>query len=186
MRLARLIATIALLTVAAPAFAHPGHDHPGFAGGLLHPLTGADHLLAMVAIGLFAGLRGGRAIWAWPLGFVAAAGMGFLAGRFGFVAPMVEPAVLASVFVLGLLVTMAARVNLGAGMALVALFGFCHGQAHAGEAGSQAIVGFAAGFLITSAALHIAGLGLSRFTGKVWTRIAGAATMVGGLALAFA
>ena len=75
MRLARLTAAAALLTIAAPAFAHPGHDGPGLAGGLLHPLTGMDHLLAMVTIGLFAAMRGGRATWAWPLGFVVAAAL---------------------------------------------------------------------------------------------------------------
>ncbi|MDB5709427.1 MAG: protein hupE [Sphingomonas bacterium] len=186
MRFAKMIVAVTLLTVAVPAFAHPGHDHPGLAGGLLHPLTGADHLLAMVAIGLFAAMRGGRATWAWPLGFVTAAALGFAAARFGFVAPLVEPAVLASVFVLGLLVVAAAPVSLGAGVALVALFGFAHGQAHAGEAGATAISAFAAGFLITSAALHVAGLGLYRVTGKAWTRLAGAATVAGGLALAFA
>jgi urease accessory protein len=186
MRLVKLIATATLLTVAAPALAHPGHAGHGLAGGLIHPLTGPDHLLAMVAIGLLAGVRRGRARWAWPLAFVAAAAIGFAAGRFGLVVPMVEPAVLASVFVLGLLVALAAPVNLGAGMAIVALSGFCHGQAHAGGAGSSAIFGFAAGFLLTSAALHLAGLGLSRVTGKAWTRIAGAATMAGGVMLALA
>ena len=186
MRLAKITAALTLLTVATPALTHPGHDGQGLAGGLLHPRTGMDHLLAMVAIGLFAGMRGGRATWAWPAGFVGAAALGFLAGRIGLVLPLVEPVVLASVFVLGLLVTAAAPVGLSTGLALVGLFGFCHGQAHAGEAGTSAALGFAAGFLITSTALHLAGLGLSRVTGKAWTRIAGAATMTGGLVLAFA
>lgn len=186
MRLTRLTAAAIALTAAAPALAHPGHEAEGLAGGLLHPLTGMDHLLAMVAIGLLAAMHGGRARWAWPLAFVAAAAAGFLAGRLGLVAPLVEPAVLASVFVLGLLVTVAARVPLAAGMALVALFGFAHGQAHAGEAGTRGIAAFAAGFLLTSAVLHVAGLGLSRVTGRAWTRLAGAATAAGGLALAFA
>lgn len=186
MRLARIIAAATLLTAAAPALAHPGHDSPGLAGGLMHPLTGMDHLLAMVAIGLFAAMRGGRATWAWPLTFVAAAALGFVAGRYGLVVPLAEPMVLASVLTLGLLVAAAVPVNLGAGLALVALFGIAHGQAHASEAGSAAISAFAAGFLITSAALHVAGLGLYRVTGKAWGRLAGAATVAGGLALAFA
>jgi len=186
MRLAKMIAAAALLTVAAPAFAHPGHDGAGLAGGLMHPLTGMDHLLAMVAIGLFAAMRGGRALWAWPLGFVAAAALGFAAGRYGLVFPLAEPMVLASVLTLGLLVAAAVPVNLGVGLALVALFGAAHGQAHANEAGAQAIAGFAAGFLITSAALHVAGLGLYRVTGKAWGRLAGAATVAGGVVLAFA
>jgi len=186
MRLARMTAAAVLLTVAAPAFAHPGHDGSGLAGGLMHPLTGMDHLLAMVAIGLFAAMRGGRALWALPLTFVAAAALGFAAGRIGLVFPLAEPMVLASVLTLGLLVAAAVPVRLGAGMALVALFGAAHGQAHAAEAGTHAITAFAAGFLLTSAALHVAGLGLYRATGKAWARLAGAATVAGGVALAFA
>ena len=186
MRVARMIAAATLLTVAAPALAHPGHDGTGLAGGLMHPLTGMDHLLAMVAIGLFAAMRGGRALWAWPVAFVGAAGLGFVAGRYGLVLPLAEPMVLASVLTLGLLVAAAVPVNLGAGVALVALFGAFHGQAHAGEAGAQAVSAFAAGFLITSAGLHLAGLGLYRVAGSAWSRLAGAATVAGGLALAFA
>jgi urease accessory protein len=179
---ARTIASAtALLTFAGPALAHPGHE-PGLAAGLMHPLTGADHLLAMIAVGLFAGLRGGRARWAWPLAFVSAAAVGFFAGPGAL--PLAEPMVLASVLALGLLVAAAAPVGLGAGIALVALFGIFHGQAHAAEAGTQAAASFAIGFLVTSAALHAAGLGLQRVAGQAWGRLAGAATLIGGLALA--
>jgi urease accessory protein len=181
-----MIAAATMLTVAAPAFAHPGHDGTGLAGGLMHPLTGMDHLLAMVAIGVFASMRGGRALWAWPFAFVVAAGLGFAAGRYGALMPLAEPMVLASVLALGLLVTAAVPVNIGAGIALVALFGAFHGQAHASEAGSQAITAFAAGFLVTSAALHVAGLALHRVAGSTWSRVAGAATVASGLVLAFA
>lgn len=185
MRLARVTALALLMTIAGPAFAHDGHGG-GLAGGLAHPFTGADHLLAMVAIGVFAALRGGRARWAWPASFVAAAAAGFVAGRHGLPLPLAEPMVLASVLMLGLLVAAAAPVSLGAGIALVALFGLFHGQAHASGTGAQAVAGFAAGFLIASAGLHAAGLGLHRVAGKTLSRLAGAATILGGLALAFA
>lgn len=185
MRAARMIAPLMLLTLASPAFAHDGHGG-GLAQGLAHPFTGADHLLAMIAVGLVAAMRGGRAAWALPLSFVAAAGLGFGAGRFGLTLPMVEPVILASVLLLGLLVMAAVPVNLVAGVALVAAFGVFHGQAHAAEAGSQAIAGFAAGFLMASAGLHAAGLALHHLTGTRWSRAAGAATVAGGLALAFA
>ncbi|MDB5669084.1 MAG: HupE-UreJ family metal transporter [Alphaproteobacteria bacterium] len=181
MRPARMIAAAALLSIAGPALAHPGHE-VGLGGGLMHPLTGPDHLLAMIAVGLFAGMRGGRATWAWPLAFLVSAALGFLAGPGAL--PLAEPMVLASVLALGLLVATAAPVGLGAGIALVALFGLFHGQAHAAEAGTQAIGAFAVGFLVTSAALHAAGLGLQRVAGPAWGRLAGAATLVGGLALA--
>ena len=99
---------------------------------------------------------------------------------------MTEPMVLASVLVLGLIVAASRPVDFGAGAGLVALFGVFHGLAHAGEAGSQSIAAFAAGFLIASAALHVAGLGLYRVAGRTWGRLAGAATALGGLALALA
>jgi urease accessory protein len=138
----------------------------------------------MIAVGLFAGMNGGRAVWAWPFAFLASAAVGFFAGPGAL--PLAEPMVLASVLLLGLLVAAAAPVGLGAGIALVALFGLFHGQAHAAEAGTQALTAFAAGFLIASLALHAAGLGLQRFAGKNWGRLAGAATMLGGLAVAMA
>jgi len=185
MHAVRPILALLLLIGASPAFAHDGHGG-GMAAGLAHPFTGADHLLAMIAVGLFAAMRGGRALWAWPLAFVTAAGIGFAAGRYGVALPLIEPIVLASVLVLGLLVAAAMPVNLAAGIALVGLFGFFHGQAHAAEAGAQSIVTFAAGFLIASTALHVAGLGLGRAVGKTWGRVAGAATAAGGLALALA
>lgn len=185
MRSAKFLAFASLL-IASPAFAHDGHGGHGFAGGLAHPFTGTDHMLAMIAVGLFAALRGGRAIWAWPLMFVGAAALGFAGARYGVTLPLVEPVILASVLVLGLLVAAAVPVALVPGIALVALFGVAHGQAHAFEAGSQSIAAFAAGFLLASAALHVAGLSLYRILGQIPGRIAGAATVAGGLALAFA
>ena len=186
MRLARMTAAMFMLIAAAPAFAHDGHGAYGFGSGLAHPLTGADHMLAMIAVGLFAALRDGRAVWAWPLMFVGAAALGFVGGRYGVALPLVEPVLLSSVLVLGLLVAAAAPVAMLPGVALVALFGLFHGQAHAFEAGSESIAGFAAGFLLASAGLHAAGLGLYRILGHVPGRLAGAATVAGGLVLAFA
>ena len=185
MRLARMTAAALLLILAAPAMANDGHGG-GLAAGLAHPFSGTDHMLAMIAVGLFAALRGGRAVWAWPATFVGAAAVGFLAARTGVALPLVEPMVLASVLVLGLLVAAAAPVAMVPGVALVALFGLFHGQAHAFEAGSQSIAAFAAGFLLASAGLHAAGFGLYRILGQVPGRVVGAATVAGGLALAFA
>jgi urease accessory protein len=181
-----MIAAALLMVTAGAALAHDGHDDGGLAAGIAHPFTGADHLLAMIAVGLFAGMRGGRALCAWPLAFVSAAGLGFLAGRFGLALPGTEPMVLASVLVLGLIVAAAAPVGLGAGIFLVAIFGGFHGLAHAGEAGPQSMAAFAAGFLIASAALHVTGLGLYRVAGNRLGRLAGAATALGGFALALA
>jgi urease accessory protein len=183
---ARTIAAALLLIGASAAMAHDGHGGGSLAAGLVHPFTGADHLLAMIAVGLFAAMRGGRALWALPLAFVSAAGLGFLFGRFGLALPLTEPMILASLLVLGLIVAASAPVGLGAGITLVAIFGIFHGQAYAAEAGPGSIAAFAAGFLIASATLHLAGLGLYRAAGKGLGRIAGAATALGGLALALA
>ncbi|MCW3848057.1 HupE/UreJ family protein [Sphingomonas sp. LB-2] len=185
MRLARMTAAAVLLIAASPALAHDGHGG-GLAGGFAHPFTGADHMLAMIAVGLFAALKGGRAVWAWPAMFVGAAALGFAGARFGVALPLVEPMILASMLVLGLLVAAAVPVAVVPGIALVALFGLAHGQAHAFEAGSQSIAAFAAGFLLASAGLHAAGISFYRILGQVPGRLAGAATVAGGLALAFA
>ena len=183
---ARTIAAALLLFDASAAMAHGGHGADGLAAGLAHPFTGADHLLAMIAVGLFAAMRGGRALWALPLAFVSAATLGFLLGRFGLALPLTEPMIFASLLVLGLIVAASAPVGPGAGIALVAMFGIFHGQAHAAEAGSGSIAAFAAGFLVASAMLHLAGLGLYRVAGRSFARIAGAATALGGLVLALA
>ena len=75
--------------------------------GLEHPISGADHILAMIAIGLWAVVAGGRALWAWPAAFVAMVLMGFVAAIFGLHLPLVEPAIATSIIVLGLLVALA-------------------------------------------------------------------------------
>jgi urease accessory protein len=186
MRLARMTAAALLLIAAGPALAHDGHGPGGFAMGLAHPFTGADHMLAMIAVGLFAALRGGRAVWAWPSMFVSAAALGFVGARYGVALPLVEPMILASLLVLGLLVAAAVPVAMMPGVALVALFGVFHGQAHAFAGGTQSVSAFAAGFLLTSAGLHAAGLSLYRILGQGPGRLAGAATVASGLALAFA
>lgn len=181
-----MFAAAVLMLIASPALAHDGDGGHGLAGGLAHPFSGADHMLAMIAVGLFAALRGGRAVWAWPLAFVGAAALGFTSARYGVALPLVEPMILASVLVLGLLISASAPMAILPGIALVTLFGVAHGQAHAFEAGVQSVTAFAAGFLVASAALHCAGLGLHRVLGKIPARAAGVATVAGGLVLAFA
>src|SRR6476660_332538 len=95
------VAALALAaTAAAPALAHTGLEHAtSFSSGFLHPLTGPDHLLAMVAVGLWAGLNGGRAVWAWPVAFVGVMLIGGVLGMTGVALPAVESGILASVVV---------------------------------------------------------------------------------------
>lgn len=171
----------AVLTPVA-ALAHDGHA-VGFLGGLIHPLTGADHLLAMLAVGLWAGTLGGRAVAALPLAFVGALAAGAGLGAAGLAVPMVEPGILASVMVLGALAALALRLPLPVAAAGVAGFGLLHGLAHGAEM-MGAFAPYAAGFVATSLALHAAGLGLGRWSGAA--RVLGAGTAVAGLALSFA
>ena len=176
-----------------PAFAHLDPvAHGSFAAGFSHPPFGADHILAMVAVGLWAALLGGRALWLVPAAFVATMAAGFGGALIGAPLPLVEPVILASVVTIGLLAAMALRVPTGAAMAMVGFFAFFHGHAHGGELGAAGALSFAVGFAAATALLHAAGvaagLGLGRWltgeAGRTATRIAGALTAVGGLWLA--
>lgn len=172
-RLALCAATLAPLS----AFAHPGHEGHDFtwdfSAGLAHPLTGWDHLLAMLAVGLWAWQLGGRARWAVPASFVVAMTLGAALGRAGLHVPGLEPAIAASVLALGLLVATAARLPLAASAALVALFAAFHGLAHGAEmpAGATAL-GYGLGFVLATAALHAAGLALGLLTARQSERLA--------------
>ena len=147
---------------ATTASAHPLHGSAAsFTTGLAHPLGGWDHLLAMLAIGLWSAQLGRRAVWCVPATFVfilaLAAGAGHLIGAI----PALDQGAAASVLALGLLVGTATRVPVASGMALAALFAVFHGFAHGAElpAGGS-FPAYGAGFILTSVALHLAGLGL--------------------------
>ncbi|KPQ05602.1 MAG: urease accessory protein UreJ [Rhodobacteraceae bacterium HLUCCA12] len=152
---------LALLSLLpAAAWAHPNSDDhahgTGFVDGLLHPLGGADHLAAMVAVGLWAALTGGRALWAYPLAFVAAMVLAGLAGVGQAPLPGMEQAILASVIVVGAAAALALRPPMAAALAALALFGAAHGYAHGVE--GLAGAGYPAGFTLATLALHAVGL----------------------------
>ena len=180
-------AAIALLLIPSLAQAHPGHGPLDLASGLAHPFSGADHMLAMLSVGLWAALRGGKARFAWPAAFVAAMVAGFALGRLQPSAWPVEPAILASVIVLGALTAAQTRLPLAAGAALIAGFGLAHGYAHGVEA-PHAGLGFPIGFAVATAVLHGAGLAagalLQRFGRPELVRLLGAGAAAGGLILA--
>ena len=124
----RRLLTLAALAAPFPALAHGGADHVhGIMAGLAHPLGGLDHVAAMLAVGLWAGLMGGRAMLALPAAFLGAMALGGALGMGGLGLPMVEAGILASVIVLGALVAGAARVSLATALPLVAAFGLLHG-----------------------------------------------------------
>ncbi|MBX3603975.1 MAG: HupE/UreJ family protein [Piscinibacter sp.] len=148
-----------LLLAAGAAAAHPGHGAVGLAEGLVHPL-GIDHLLAMVAVGLWsaAALPPGRQALG-PLAFIAAMSVGAVLAFAGLSLPFVEAGVAASVLACGALLAFNRRVPAGAGLALIALAATLHGFAHGAElpAGAGA-AGYALGFLAGTATLHAGGL----------------------------
>lgn len=188
-----LAATI-FIAAAAPAFAHLNpEEHGSFMAGFSHPLFGLDHILAMVAVGLWAAQiasdeRKRKALWIVPAAFVGTMAIGFFLALSGIGLPFVEPAILASVIALGLLVAMAVHLPIAASAAVVGVFALFHGHAHGGELGAAGAFQFGIGFVIATALLHVAGialgLGISRFSPQV-TRILGAATALLGLSLVF-
>ena len=181
---------LSLFSTSDVALAHTGLEHAvSFASGLAHPWTGLDHMLAMVAVGLWAGLVGGRAIWAWPAAFVGVMLAGGALGMAGLSVPMVESGILGSVIILGLLVLAAARLPVALGAVLVAGFALLHGHAHGAELPNGAAVAtYAAGFALATALLHGLGLCVACLRrsdgGSLIVRGAGAAVAVAGVTLA--
>jgi urease accessory protein len=158
-----LSAAALLTTLAATAAqAHTGiGDAHGFAHGLAHPLGGLDHVLAMVAVGLFAFYLGGAARWLVPLSFVAVMAVAGALATSGIALPWAEIGIGLSVVVLGCAVAARSRMPVAAAMALVGVLAIFHGYAHGAEM-PQSVSGFAygSGFVLATAALHAVGLGL--------------------------
>lgn len=180
----RLLAAILALLAATPALAHPGEAQGGsLLAGLLHPLTGIDHLLALAGIGLWAARGGaGRAVAVWvPVALAA----GFLLAQGGYALALVEPAVAASVVVFGLLAASALRLPDAAGLALSIGFALFHGHAHGSEAFAPVSL-FAAGFLATSVALLLGGHALGQALDARLTRAGGLVLAGAGLVLSLA
>lgn len=185
------LAALAFAATTAPAFAHLNPaEHGSFMAGFSHPLFGLDHILVMVAVGLWAAQIGGKALWGVPAAFVTTMAVGFGLALSDVDLPFVEPAILASVVALGLLVAMAVKLDMVASAAIVAVFALFHGHAHGGELGSAGALQFGIGFVAATALLHIAGIGLglgiARLSGgAIAARIIGAVTALAGLVLAF-
>ena len=172
----------------SPVLAHTGVGQVNsLASGIAHPLSGIDHILAMMAVGLWAVLAGGRSIWIWPMMFVTTMLAGFAAAAMGLQIPLVEPVIWSSIIVLGLLVALAVRVPIWLGAAIVGLFAFFHGHAHGTEVASASLIPYAGGFALATAALHATGIGLGLFAehtlGRIALRAMGGLAVLGGMAL---
>ena len=179
LRLLTLVGALAPLS----AMAHTGHEVAGFFQGILHPLSGADHLLVMLAVGLMAaGCSKSRAGIAVPAAFLLAMGAGALLTMTGVSVPYVEQGIVVSVVAAGVLLALAVRFTLVAGIAVAAGFALFHGLAHGAElplAASPAA--YIAGFLITTTVLLMAGSRLGQLADSYSL---GLISRVGGLAVA--
>lgn len=186
------IATMIAAT-AAPAFAHvsaDAHIHAGgeplsMLSGLIHPLTGVDHIAAMLAVGLWAALQAGRARIVAPLAFVSAMIAGYGLTLSGLSVPAIEPGILASVIVIGLLTAAAVRAKAPVVALVAGVFGLLHGAAHGAELGAADAAIFGFGMVAATIALHGAGFIAALSLSPRFARLAGFATVATGAVLAF-
>jgi urease accessory protein len=175
--------------LSSPAMAHiTNASGAGFAGGVSHPFSGLDHILAMVTVGLWASQLGRPAYWVLPLTFPVVMATGAVLGIAGVPLPWVEIGIAASVIALGLMVALARKPSLVVSMSLIGLFALMHGHSHGTELPQAASpVVYGAGFLIATVLLHAVGLvigGLSRRPlARVGLRTAGAAIVATGIVL---
>jgi urease accessory protein len=178
-----------VLLISNTALAHTGLGAPAtLASGFVHPLIGLDHLLAMVAVGLWAAQLGGRALYALPAAFLSVMLLGGLLGMGGLALPAVEIVILGSVLVLGATIAFGRPLPWGLASAVVGGFALSHGFAHGAEMPAAAsAMAYGAGFLLATAALHGLGIGLGvaleRLAAHPLLRFAGAAVLVCGLGL---
>ncbi|HXH01808.1 MAG TPA: HupE/UreJ family protein [Candidatus Competibacteraceae bacterium] len=186
----RTLAALLLASLATPALAHTGVGATaGLYHGLAHPLGGLDHLLAMLAVGLWAAQQGGRALWAVPGAFVGMLLVGGLLALAGIPLPLVEPGIVGSVILFGVLIASATRLPTAAGMAIVGVFALFHGHAHGSELPeSVSALTYAIGFVVATATLHAVGAGAA-LLGQRWLapkllRLGGGVIAAAGVALA--
>lgn len=173
----------ALCLLPGLALAHPGHDESGLLAGISHPVSGIDHLLAMVAVGLWAAQHQGARRWQLPLTFLGSMLLGGLLGFAGWSLPWIESGIAASVLALGLIVMIGARLPTLLALGTTAVFGMCHGIAHGIELPEMnSPWAYATGFLLATAALHGAGYGVLRMLPQRSVQIA---RWAGGVCAAF-
>ncbi|MGI4950542.1 MAG: HupE/UreJ family protein [Janthinobacterium lividum] len=152
--------------IASPVLAHTEVGVPGgLLSGALHPLTGADHLVAMVAVGLWGAQLGRPAIWILPIAFPVVMAFGAVLGMAGTPVPQPELMIALSALVLGLLVAFAVRANLWAAALVVSVFAIFHGYAHGQELPEAANpLAYGLGFVVATGTLHAIGIGIGTLT----------------------
>ena len=184
---AEALLAMLFLLAAMPALAHVQEGQAaGFFTGLRHPVSGLDHVLAMVAVGLWGAQLGAPAIWLLPVTFPLVMAFGGFLGLLGIPLPGVEVGIAASAILLGTMIAKEARPPLGLAAAMVAFFAVFHGHAHGAElpAGQSGLT-YSIGFVIATGCLHATGIGIGVIHrwgwGRIALRVAGAAVAAAGV-----
>jgi urease accessory protein len=174
-----IILGLIMLLLAPHAYAHTGiGPHNGWMHGFMHPLAGLDHVLAMLAVGLWATQTGGRAVWVVPLTFVTVMVLGGFLGMMTPALTFIEHGIAISLLVSGVLIVAALRLPLVASAFLVGLFALCHGYAHGDEMPQNiSAFSYSAGFTLATVWLHLCGIGIALFIKRLghiyWLRLTG-------------
>jgi urease accessory protein len=178
---------VLVILCAQCAFAHPQKgDAVGFLTGFRHPISGLDHVLAMVAVGLWGAQLGSPAIWLLPVAFPMVMAFGGMLGLMGVPLPGIEYGIAASAILLGAAVMFEMRPPLAAAAMLVGFFAIFHGHAHGTELppGQSALL-YSMGFVIATGCLHAVGIGIGTVHRWEWgqrlLRVAGGAVAAGGV-----
>ena len=183
---AAVLAAVAVTATLAAAAHQQGGQAIGFVAGFFHPLSGLDHVLAMIAVGLWGAQLGPPALWLLPLTFPMVMAFGGMLGLMGVAFPGVEIAIALSALLLGAMVLLEARPPLAVATALVGLFAVFHGHAHGTELpeGASGVL-YSIGFVVATGCLHATGIAIGsihRFRrGRVALRAAGALVAIGGI-----
>ncbi len=187
MHIRNLALLVAVATPAAWAHGQGLHNHNAdLIAGVLHPFSGLDHLLAMVAVGLWAVQQGGRALWVLPTSFVSAMAVGAAPGMSGAAFAGMEAGIALSVLSLGVLVAMHRRMFLPLAAALTALFALFHGVAHGQEMPLAALPwGYGLGMLSATALLHAAGVFAGMKLRRRFLALSGTAISLVGFGMLF-
>ncbi len=190
----KYVAAFAALITPTAASAHTGngmaHVH-GIAQGFMHPITGADHVMAMFTVGLLAYVVGGRALWLVPSAFISMMAVGGALGMSGFNLPFIEFGIGLSIVVIGGAAAFGKNLSVSAAMALVGTFAIFHGFAHGAEMPADASgFSYVLGFMSATAALHAAGIAacfavakLAGKYGKLAARLGGGVAALAGVAI---
>ena len=170
---AQCLVAAGLSLTASSALAHTGGNVNGLAAGLMHPISGLDHIIAMVAVGLWGGVLGSEAVWVLPITFPLIMAFGGVLGVLGVPVPGIEFGIAVSGIVLGLMILLTVRVPLWVATVMVGVFAIFHGYAHGAELPrSVDPVVFAVGFVVATGFLHLMGIAIGLVVRWHWGKIA--------------